>query len=217
MSAHASGLSPRMELILGSATVVVAQKGMRGLTHRAVDAAADLPVGSTSGYLRTRLALTTALAEFISAHLTDSIEQLVGRQRAGATEEVLIEDAIDIFVTWLQAPNALLAHGELAQEATRVPQVAEALEPSKRRLEGIVEELLATAGVEGDVRGDAQAVIAAMNGVLLTALSRPVDDREAYVRGVAHRIITAFMSLPEIADRPSGPTKGAGRFPSPCP
>lgn len=208
MSTHPKGLSPRMELILGSATVVVARKGMRGLTHRAVDAAADLPVGSTSGYLRTRLALTTALAEFISAHLADSIEELVGRQRAGATDEVLVDDAIDIFATWLQAPNALLAHGELAQEATRVPEVAAALEPSKRRLEGIVEELLTTAGVEGDVGGDAQAVIAAMNGVLLTALSRPVEDREAYVRGVARRIITAFMSLPEIAARTSTRDEG---------
>ena len=53
-------LSPRMRLILESATRVVAAGGMRGLTHRAVDAEAGLPQGSTSGSVSyTHLTLQT--------------------------------------------------------------------------------------------------------------------------------------------------------------
>ena len=43
--------------ILDGALAVLADRGMRGLTHRAVDAAAGLPAGSTSYYFRSRAAL----------------------------------------------------------------------------------------------------------------------------------------------------------------
>jgi DNA-binding transcriptional regulator YbjK len=47
----------RLEVIGDAAITVIAADGMRGLTHRAVDRAAGLPVGSTSYYARTRAAL----------------------------------------------------------------------------------------------------------------------------------------------------------------
>ena len=50
-----ASLSPRRRRILDAATVVVADHGLRGLTHRAVDREAGLPEGSCSAYFRTRL------------------------------------------------------------------------------------------------------------------------------------------------------------------
>lgn len=48
---------------LGDAAIsVVAEDGLKGLTHRAVDAAADVPAGTTSNYFRTRQALVEAVA-----------------------------------------------------------------------------------------------------------------------------------------------------------
>lgn len=187
-----SGLSPRMQLILESATRVVAAGGMRGLTHRAVDAEAGLPQGSTSGYLRTRLALVTALTEFIAAGLIDSVEELAGRQRAGESDAMVVEHALDLFAGWLREPDALLAKAELAQEATRRPEIAEAMAPARERIEGIVRQILTLAGVD-DVETSAQAIIAAMEGVLTSALARPPAEREAYVRDVGRRIIAAFI------------------------
>lgn len=187
-----SGLSPRMQLILESATRVVAAGGMRGLTHRAVDAEAGLPQGSTSGYLRTRLALVTALTEFIAAGLIDSVEELAGRQRAGESDAMVVEHALDLFAGWLREPDALLAKAELAQEATRRPEIAEAMAPARERIEGIVRQILTLAGVD-DVETSAQAIIAAMEGVLTSALARPPTEREAYVRDVGRRIIAAFI------------------------
>lgn len=185
-------LSPRMQLILESATRVVASGGMRGLTHRAVDGEAGLPQGSTSGYLRTRLALVTALAEFIAAGLIGSVEELAGRQQAGEPEESVIEGALDLFAGWLREPDALLAKAELSQEATRQPAIAEALAPARARIEGIVQGILTLAEV-ADVETSAQAIIAAMEGVLSSALTRPPAEREAFVRDVGRRIITAFI------------------------
>ena len=50
----------RRDAIADAAIHLVATRGLRGLTHRAVDAEAGLPPGSTSYYLSTRKALLTA-------------------------------------------------------------------------------------------------------------------------------------------------------------
>ena len=49
--------------ILDGALAVLAEQGMRGLTHRAVDTAAGLPAGSTSYYFRSRAALVAGCVE----------------------------------------------------------------------------------------------------------------------------------------------------------
>ena len=53
----------RRDLITDTAIRIVAEQGMRGLTHRAVDREAGLPEGSTSAYFRTRKALIEGLVE----------------------------------------------------------------------------------------------------------------------------------------------------------
>jgi AcrR family transcriptional regulator len=55
----------RREAIAEAAVTVIAEQGIRGLTHRAVDEAAGLPAGSTSYYSRTR----ASLLEAVVAHL----------------------------------------------------------------------------------------------------------------------------------------------------
>ncbi|QKV91267.1 TetR family transcriptional regulator [Streptomyces sp. NA02950] len=50
----------RAELIADTALALLVERGMRGLTHRAVDEAAGLPLGSTSNHARTRAALLKA-------------------------------------------------------------------------------------------------------------------------------------------------------------
>lgn len=47
----------RREQILDAAIAVLGRQGVRGVTHRAVDAAAGVPLGTTSNYFRTRDAL----------------------------------------------------------------------------------------------------------------------------------------------------------------
>ncbi|GGD30439.1 TetR/AcrR family transcriptional regulator [Nocardioides daphniae] len=58
----------RRELVADAAVTVLATEGPRGLTHRAVDRAADLPPGSTSNCFRSRAALVSAVI--------DRVEQL---------------------------------------------------------------------------------------------------------------------------------------------
>lgn len=53
----------RPEIIADAAVTVVSRDGLRGLTHRAVDAEAALPAGSTSNCYRNREALLGAIVE----------------------------------------------------------------------------------------------------------------------------------------------------------
>ena len=53
----------RRTQLLDAALSVVANKGLKGLTHRAVDAAADVSEGTTSNYYRNRSALVEGVLD----------------------------------------------------------------------------------------------------------------------------------------------------------
>ncbi len=54
-------MSDRRRQIADAGLVVLAERGLRGVTHRAVDSAAGLPTGSTSNVFRTKQALIDGL------------------------------------------------------------------------------------------------------------------------------------------------------------
>ena len=56
-------MADRRTVLLDAALELVGTQGMRGLTHRAVDAAAGVPPGSTSNHFRTREALVLGIVE----------------------------------------------------------------------------------------------------------------------------------------------------------
>jgi AcrR family transcriptional regulator len=57
----------RRETLLDAAIVVLGERGMRALTHRAVDAEAGVAVGSTANYFPTRASLLESIVERVSA------------------------------------------------------------------------------------------------------------------------------------------------------
>ncbi|MFC7648743.1 TetR/AcrR family transcriptional regulator [Streptosporangium lutulentum] len=74
----------RAELIAETAVTLLAERGMRGLTHRAVDEAAGLPPGSTSNLARTRsalLELTLARLTEVESDVLASVFDLAGQPR----------------------------------------------------------------------------------------------------------------------------------------
>ena len=54
-------MSGKRERVLDAAIEVLGTRGLRGLTHRAVDEVAGIPQGSTSNYFRTRESLLEAV------------------------------------------------------------------------------------------------------------------------------------------------------------
>ncbi len=78
----------RREELLDAAISVLGQSGIHGVTHRAVDAAAGLPAGSTSNHFRTRDALLNAVVERFAARERTNWEHLATKMYPVTPEEL---------------------------------------------------------------------------------------------------------------------------------
>ncbi|MEV6180120.1 TetR/AcrR family transcriptional regulator [Streptomyces sp. NPDC052016] len=113
----------RADRVADAALALLAERGMRGLTHRAVDEAAALPQGSTSNLARTR----QALLELAVRRLADREARVLALDempdpRAGLPTVV---DALALATHRALTRNRelTLARYELALEATRRPEL----------------------------------------------------------------------------------------------
>lgn len=185
--------SPRMTQLLEAGVVVVATHGLRGLTHRAVDREAGLPEGSCSAYLRTRLALLTALAEHVSAQVADDVRVLAGRiaERPGDAEHAVRETS-EMFVGWLAHPELLLTRLELTLEGHRQPELARVATAWNRQLLEIVADVMMRAGHD-DAVDRAATLNAAMDGVLMQTLREPLTQQRAFVERSLDVLISSFV------------------------
>lgn len=190
-------LSPRMRLLLDSAVEVVARHGLRGLTHRAVDREAGLPEGSCSSYLRTRLALLTALAEHVSASISADVERVSDSLDTAQFDVDAAVAATGALVEhWVATPQLVMVRHELALESVRRPELRSTFDPWRESLLDVVERVVArvldTSGPAARAR--AQAVVAAIEGILLTALTIPDERRGDYTEETV-RLVLASLAL----------------------
>ncbi|MFF9030171.1 TetR/AcrR family transcriptional regulator [Streptomyces iakyrus] len=113
----------RSDLVADAALALLAERGMRGLTHRAVDEAAGLPQGSTSNLARTR----QALLELAVRRLADREARVLALHEMpdpGAGPGALADALALATHRALTGHRALtLARYELALEATRRPEL----------------------------------------------------------------------------------------------
>ncbi|MFI6376826.1 TetR/AcrR family transcriptional regulator [Streptomyces sp. NPDC050546] len=122
MSVRTPGPS-RADLVADTALALLAERGMRGLTHRAVDETAGLPQGSTSNLARTR----QALLELAVRRLADREARVLALHempdpRSGADS---LANALALATHRALTGNRVLtlARYELALEATRRPEL----------------------------------------------------------------------------------------------
>ena len=172
--------SPRRRQLLDAALHVIADEGLRGLTHRAVDRRAGLPEGSCSAYLRTRSALQQALTDHVAATLVADVDALAERLRAAPPEDGDVEAALDLFLRWLDQRELLVARLELTMLATREPDLAARLAVHRARLVELVDAIMGSLGKEHS-HDRAEALVASYDGILIAALLKPPDERREFL------------------------------------
>lgn len=169
--------SPRRQQLLEAALHVLADEGLKGLTHRAVDRRAGLPEGSCSAYLRTRRALQAALTEHVADTLLADVDELAD-DLACASEPDGVAAALDLFQRWLEQRELLVARLELTMAASRDAELAGLLAAQRGRLIDLVDRIMTATGKEhGAAR--AEALVASYDGILLAALLKPPGERRA--------------------------------------
>ncbi|GGP53883.1 TetR family transcriptional regulator [Saccharothrix coeruleofusca] len=211
-------MTSRRELLCDTAISVLAAEGGRGLTHRAVDRAAEVPEGTTKNYFPSRDALLRAAAQ----RMTELHAAAVARLRATTPAGISATQVSELYPALLRRavaedPTQFLAMVELYLEAVRRPGVREALGRMVVANAEAGARLHRAAGLPSGVR-DAGLLDAYFLGVAVSLLALPaealravgLDDPYALGLGLFHAAVPSSQPTP----RPSaGPTSA----PSPLP
>ena len=194
-------LSPRRRRLLDAGLHVVADQGLRGLTHRAVDRQAGLPEGSCSAYLRTRKALLSALTEYVADTLAADCHRLaVAVQGCPGDEDRAVELTMQLFERWVEERELLLSKLELSLEASRDPDLAEHLAVYRSRLVDVVAGIVAARDHEHS-KERAETLVSSFDGILLAALLKPRPERAPFLQRSLARLMRSLAgpALPGAA------------------
>ncbi|MEU1319355.1 TetR/AcrR family transcriptional regulator [Streptomyces tibetensis] len=160
----------RSDLVADTALALLAERGMRGLTHRAVDELAGLPQGSTSNLARTR----QALLELAVRRLADrearvlALHEMPGPEAgAGSLADAL---ALATHRTLTQQRALTLARYELALEATRRPELRAFFDATGARFRDQLTALVAAMGSTDPAR-HTLSLIAWADGLMFSCVA----------------------------------------------
>ncbi|WP_045693971.1 TetR/AcrR family transcriptional regulator [Streptomyces rubellomurinus] len=179
-----AGRADRRTVLADAAIGVLADAGVRGLTHRAVDAAAGLPIGTTSAYLRTRQALLTALVRRL-VELDQGELQAAGERVAIRSAEELAGGIGELMRQRLtgEGRRRSLARYACAVESVRDPELREILVPRENAGRAAVRAFLAGQGV-ADPDGRTATLLACVDGLVFDRLVGGGEVRAEEIEGL---------------------------------
>ncbi|MBP0450498.1 TetR family transcriptional regulator C-terminal domain-containing protein [Kitasatospora sp. RG8] len=198
--AQAPGAAPRgagrRTLLADAAIGVLADAGVRGLTHRAVDAAAGLPAGTTSAYLRTRQALLTALVRRL-VELDQGELQALGEQVAVPRSAAELAEGIAVLTERRltgEGRRRSLARYACAVESVRDPELREILVPRENAGRAVVRAFITAQGV-ADPEGRTTTLLACIDGLVFDRLVGGGPVRADEIEG----LVAAALRRPDAA------------------
>lgn len=185
--------NPERRARLGDAAVrVIAREGCRGLTHRAVDREAGVPIGTAVNYHRTREDLLIAAAgRLIGPEVVHDVgaDVQIGAEGMRALLHALVADAVGE----THAPMYRVTF-ELLLEGVRRPRLRDVLADLNRAELASITDAFAAAG-HHLAPEDLSRATAALYGVIFGLLTGvPALDEEtarAEVDGIATRLWAA--------------------------
>lgn len=122
------GNTARRDRLRDAAIEVLAREGGRGLSHRAVDQAAQVPEGTAKNYFATRDALLQAAAERCVELYWIDLRKALGGARTPTNRQQLVAALRKVLQRSVGGQrDRLLAYLELHAEATRRPVLRQTL------------------------------------------------------------------------------------------
>jgi DNA-binding transcriptional regulator YbjK len=182
----------RRAALLDAAIEVLAREGARGLTFRAVDTEAQVPVGTASNYFSSRDDLLTQVGHRYYERLEPDAGVLASalagpRDRGRVTE--LMHDIVERVTTFRSGYLALL---ELRLESTRRPALRELL---SKRIRADIDFNIRN-HEESGLPGDATTVVAlylALNWLILERLTLPDVFGEEQIHDLVTEVVERIV------------------------
>jgi DNA-binding transcriptional regulator YbjK len=172
----ARGAQTRADLVADTALALLAERGMRGLTHRAVDEAAGLPQGSTSNVARTRQAL---LELAVRRHADREARILALNEMAdprGGLDSVVDGLSLAVHRSLTDHRDLLIARYELALEATRRPELRAFYDATGARFREQLSALVTAMGSASPER-HVLSLVAWADGLMFSCAAGSFNDR----------------------------------------
>lgn len=164
----------RRNALADAGIAVLATEGSRGLTHRAIDERAGVPIGTASNYFRTRETLIAGLFERIGARLAPTPEDLERRAAQEPSRELFAEYLRDIVRRLSTEREVTLALFELRLESARRPDLADTVSSWLRTGFAADVAFNEAAGLPGGAR-EIALFHYAIDGLLLDRLTSSID------------------------------------------
>ncbi|MFC0081823.1 TetR/AcrR family transcriptional regulator [Aciditerrimonas ferrireducens] len=193
----------RRAQLLEAALALLAEGGVRAVTHRAVARRAGLPAAATTYYF-------SSIHELVREALELNLEQRLTELRAVLETAVAQEPdprrAVDRFAHTLLAsqPRRAVTQLELYLQATRDPELRSSVRESLAAFEDLAAETLGRGGLGAP--SAARTLVAVVDGVVLHELATREPDEEGRA-AAAERLAEALWAVlgPLLAAR--GPTE----------
>lgn len=186
----------RREALLEAAIRVVAAQGMRGLTHRAIEAEAGLPHGSTTYYFGTRRDLLVALMAYMAERGSRALEPIAKQltlQLADRSQPFDIDGLARAMVTWIDSEASVeLARYELQVTAARDPEMKELMTRNCHVFQELTLPIAIACGSK-QPELDAEIIQAAIDGWMFQRLTNTGPGDEVIPRGV-HLLLSAIAN-----------------------
>ncbi|GAA3090896.1 TetR/AcrR family transcriptional regulator [Streptomyces roseofulvus] len=173
--------SDRRTLLADAALDVLADEGIRGLTHRAVDRRAGLPSGTTSAYYRTRAALLTGLVTRLVQRDQAELHTMAEELPPLRTVDELVDGMARLAHARLtgEGRRRSLARYACTVESVRDPELRELLVPRENAGREAVRLFLSTHGAP-DVETRTHTLLTCVDGLVFDRLVSGGDvSREA--------------------------------------
>ncbi|MFJ5636989.1 TetR/AcrR family transcriptional regulator [Streptomyces goshikiensis] len=195
--------SDRRTLLADAALGVLADEGVRGLTHRAVDRRAAMPPGTTSAYFRTRAALLTALVTRL-VHLDQGELHFMAEALPPLRTVEELVDGMALLVRQRltgEGRRRSLARYACAVESVRDPELRAILVPRENAGREAVRLFLAAHGVT-DVENRTHTLLTCIDGLVFDRLVSGGDVPREALEGL---VAAALRQTPG----PTGPHRDA--------
>lgn len=180
-------MSDRRTQIAEAGIQILASRGVRALTHRAIDDALELATGSTSYYARTRRDLIVLIVDQLAARTSDDlVAQQIPKAPTPQTLASMLVAALDATMERSADHRARLV---LLLECRNDPELHTSLATRPEVRRSIVEvatTLLARLGVD-EPNAYAADLAGLLDGLLMQRIIRtaPIDEK---------RVITAYLT-----------------------
>lgn len=180
-------ITDKRTALLDSAIRVIADQGLRGLTHRAVEAEAGLPHGSTTYYFGTREDLVVAIGDHIASNaLKDMvpIAQQLTLALADRSKPVDIEELTRGLLIWIdQNEEVERVRYELELFGARIPELRQRMFETCQLFAKLCEPIAVACGSK-DPERDGTLIQQALDGWMFHRIVDPHPRDEIPIRGM---------------------------------